>query len=43
VSTGAEGLSRTPAERIVMKESEKSTTFFLAEVMDIAPAAISLS
>jgi len=43
VSTGAEGLSRTAAERIVMKDSVKSTTCFLADVMATAPAAMSLS
>jgi len=43
VSTGADGLRRTATERIVMKESVKSTTCFLADVMATAPAAISLS
>jgi len=43
VSTGADGFSRTAAERIVMKDSVKFTTCFLAVVMATAPAAISLS
>ena len=43
VSTGADGLSRTAAERIVMKDSLKSTACFLADVMATAPAAISRS
>jgi len=43
VSIGAVGFNNTAAERIVMNESLKSTTCFLASVAATAPAAMSRS